>query len=136
MLGKACSPNSPQFAGVISSIFRKIGEYDNAIKICDSLLNNNPDETIVLYHKLRIFQKLDRFVESNSICTKLLNIYPENGDILYDMASNFLKLNDIEQFFTSLQKAVNVMPSLKNKSKNNNEFEEFFRNERFMNIVS
>ena len=65
-----------------------------------------------------------------------MNIYPENGDILYDMASNFLKLNDIEQFLTFLQKAVNVMPNLKNKSKNNKEFEEFFRNERFMNIVS
>ena len=52
------------------------------------------------------------------------------------MASNFLKLNNIEQFFKFLQKAVNVMPNLKNKSKNNKEFEKVFTNERFMDIVS
>ena len=63
-------------------------------------------------------------------------MYPENGDILYDMASNFLKLNDIEQFLKFLQKAVNVMPNIKNKSKNNKEFEKFFTNQRFVDITS
>ena len=52
-------------------------------------------------------------------------------DVLYDVASNFLKLNNIEQFLKFLQKAVNVMPNLKNKSKNNKEFEKVFTNERF-----
>ena len=52
------------------------------------------------------------------------------------MASNFLKLGDEEQFLNSLQKAVNALPNLKNKSKQNKEFEAFFRDERFLNIVS
>ncbi len=104
--------------------------------ICDELLKNNPDELIALYHKLRILKKLDRFAESNTICMKLVDIYPENGEVLYEMASNFLKLGDKEQFFNSLQKAVNALPNLKNKSKQNKEFEEFFRDKRFMNIVS
>ena len=67
---------------------------------------------------------------------KLADIYPENGEVLYEMASNFLKLGDVEQFFNLLQKAVNALPNLKNKSKQNKEFEEFFRDERFLNIVS
>ena len=90
----------------------------------------------MLYHKLRILKKLNKFSESNSICIKLLDIYPENGDVLYDMASNFLKLNNVEQFLKFLQKAVNVMPNLKNKSKNNKEFEKVFTDERFVNIIS
>ena len=64
------------------------------------------------------------------------SIYPENGEVLYEMASNFLKLGDEEQFFNLLRKAVNALPNLKNKSKQNKEFEEFFRDERFLNIVS
>ena len=67
---------------------------------------------------------------------KLVDIYPENGEVLYEMASNFLKLGDEEQFLNLLQKAVNALPNLKNKSRQNKEFEEFFRDERFLNIVS
>ena len=100
------------------------------------MLKNNPDEIIALYHKLRILKKLDRFAESNTICMKLVDIYPENGEVLYEMASNFLKLGDIEQFFNLLQKAVNTLPNLKNKSRQNKEFEQFFTDERFIDIVS
>ena len=85
---------------------------------------------------MRILKKLDRFKESNEICTKIISVYPENGEVLYDMASNFLKLGNIEQFLNSLKKAVLVLPSLKNKSKQNKEFENFFSDERFMDIVS
>ena len=118
------------------SIYRKTGEFEKAIEICDGLLNNNPDEFLVLYHKLRILKKLDRFKESNEICTKIISVYPENGEVLYDMASNFLKLGNIENFLNSLKKAVIVQPNLKNKSKQNKEFENFFSDERFMDIVS
>ena len=88
------------------------------------------------FFQIAELKKLEKFIESNSICMKLLNIYPENADVLYDIASNFLKLNDIEQFLKFLQKAVNVMPTLKNKSKNNKEFEKFFTNEIFVDITS
>ena len=118
------------------SLFRKTGEFHKAVGICDELLKNNPDELIALYHKLRILKRLNRFAESNTICMKLADIYPENGEVLYEMASNFLKLGDEEQFFNLLRKAVNALPNLKNKSKQNKEFEEFFRDERFLNIVS
>ena len=117
-------------------IYTKTGEFHKAVEICDELLKNNPDEIIALYHKLRILKKLDRFAESNMICMKLVDIYPENGEVLYEMASNFLKLGDEEQFFNLLQKAVNVLTNLKNKSRQNKEFEKFFTDERFMNIVS
>ena len=90
---------------------------------------------IVLYHKSRILKKLNRFSESNIICKKLLSIYPDNGDVLYDMASNFLKMNDYENFLSSLQKAIKIIPNLKNKSKNNNEFKQFHNDERFLKIV-
>ena len=118
------------------SLFRKIGELDKALEICDRLLKNNTNETLVLYHKLRILKKLNRFLESNVICKKLLNVYPENGDVLFDMACNFLNMNDNENFLLSLQKAVNIIPSLKIKSKNNKEFEAFHNNEKFLKIVS
>ena len=48
----------------------------------------------------------------------------------------FLKLNNIEQFLKFLEKAVNIMPNLKNKSKNNKEFEKVFTNDRFVDITS
>ena len=118
------------------SLFRKIGEHDKALELCDKLLENDSNETLVLYHKLRILKKLNRFLESNIICKKLLNVYPENGDVMFDMACNFLNMNDNENFLLSLQKAVNIIPSLKNKSKNNKEFEKFFTNETFVDITS
>ena len=89
-----------------------------------------------MYHKLRILKKLNRFLESNILCKRLLDIYPENGDVLFDMACNFLNMNDNENFLSSLQKAVKIIPSLKNKSKNNKEFEPFYNNEFFLKIVS
>ena len=48
----------------------------------------------------------------------------------------YTKTGDEEQIFNLLRKAVNALPNLKNKSKQNKEFEEFFRDERFLNIVS
>jgi tetratricopeptide (TPR) repeat protein len=117
------------------SLFRKIGEFKKAFEICEKILQNNPNEMIVLYHKLRILKKLNRFLESNVICKKLLCVYPDNGDILYDMASNFLKIGDNEKFLLTLKKAVNVIPNLKNKSRNNMEFKSFHNNEQFLNIV-
>ena len=117
------------------SLFRKIGDFHKALEICEKLLKNNSNEMIVLYHKSRILKKLNKFSESNVICKELLDIYPDNGDVLYDMASNFLKLEDIENFLSTLQKAVNVIPNLKNKSRNNKEFEPFYNDERFLKIV-
>ena len=99
------------------------------------ILENTPNDRIVLYHKMRIFKKLERFSESNIICDKLLDDYPTNGEVLYDMASNFLKIGDEMSFFSTLQKAVTEMPNLKNKSKNNVEFEQFRNNERFLKII-
>jgi len=116
-------------------LFRKIGEFDKALEICENLLKNNSNEMIVLYHKLRILKKLDRFSESNIICKELLNIYPDNGDVLYDMASNFLKMGDDEKFLVTLEKAVNIIPNLKRKSKNNKEFKQFRNDERFLKII-
>jgi hypothetical protein len=78
---------------------------------------------------------LNRFSESNIVCNKLLKIYPDNGDVLYDMASNFLKIRDDENFFLTLQKAINVIPNLKNKSRSNREFQQFHNDERFLKIV-
>jgi len=117
------------------SLFRKIGEFDKGLKICENILKNSPNEIIVLYHKLRILKKLNKFSESNIICKKLLDIYPDNGDVLYDMASNFLKMGNNEKFLSTLQKAVCVIPNLKNKSKNNKEFEPFYNDEQFLKIV-
>ena len=117
------------------SLFRKVGEFDKALSICEKLLKNNPDDMIVLYHKLRILKKLCKFQESNLICKKLLDVYPDNGDILYDMSANFLKMNDIEKFLSTLQKAINAIPNLKNKSKNNKEFVQFHNDNRFLKIV-
>ena len=117
------------------SLFRKTGEFQKALEICDKILENNSDETLVLYHKLRILKKLNRFSESNLICKKLLNSYPENGDIMFDMASNFLNMNDNENFLLTLQKAVNIIPNLKRKSKNNKEFKQFHNDKRFLKII-
>jgi tetratricopeptide (TPR) repeat protein len=118
------------------SIFRKIGELNKALELCNLLLNNNFNERIVLYHKLRILKKLGKFLESNLLCQKILRTYPNNGDVLYDMASNFLNMNMIDDFFRILEKAVSVMPNLKNKCKSNKEFKQFHANKRFLDIIS
>ena len=103
--------------------------------MCNELLENNQNDKIVLYHKMRILKELERFFESNIICSKLLSAYPTNGEVLYDMASNFLKIGDEINFFSTLQKAVIEMPNLKNKLKNNTEFKKFHNNERFLKII-
>jgi len=84
---------------------------------------------------MRILKKLGKFSESNIICNILLNDYPKNGEILYDKASNFLKIGDEINFFSTLEKAITLMPNLKNKSKNNVEFEKFHNNDRFLKII-
>ena len=63
------------------SLFRKTGQLENAIEICDNILEENPDEFIVLYHKLRLLKKLNRSKESNEICDKILKVYPKNIEV-------------------------------------------------------
>ena len=41
----------------------------------------------------------------------------------------------MKKFLSTLQKAVNAIPNLKNKSRNNKEFEQFHNDERFLKIV-
>ena len=45
------SPNDKTVLINKISLFRKIGEFEKAIEICDYLLKINHDEAIVLYHK-------------------------------------------------------------------------------------
>ena len=45
-------------------------------------------------------------------------------------------MGENEDFLTTLQKAVNVIPNLKNKSRNNIEFKQFHNDEQFLKIVS
>ena len=61
-----------------------------------------------------------------------------NHEILREIITqDYVRIqNDIEEFLKCLQKAVNVMPNLKNKSKNNKEFEKVFVNKRFVDITS
>ena len=47
----------------------------------DQNVAENPDELIVLYHKLRLLKKLNRVEESNEICKKILSIYPSNIEV-------------------------------------------------------
>ena len=49
--------------------------------LTSSLLEKNPNEFTILYHKLRLLKKLDRFEESNEICNKILKQYPSNIEI-------------------------------------------------------
>ena len=63
------------------SLFRKIGKVDDALKLCNQILEKHPDELIVLYHKLRLLKKLNRVEESNEICKKILSIYPSNIEV-------------------------------------------------------
>ena len=49
--------------------------------LCNEILEKNPDEMIVLYHKLRLLKKLSRFTESNEVCNKILKKYPSNEDV-------------------------------------------------------
>ena len=63
------------------SLFRKTGKINDAVELCDKLLEKNPDELIVLYHKLRLLKKLNMFEKSNDICKKILSIYPSNTEV-------------------------------------------------------
>ena len=89
---------------------------------------------------------------SGSGKTTLLNCIsgldtPTSGEYLFDGISVTGNSEDLTtfrrknvgyvfQFFNLLQKAVNALPNLKNKSKQNKEFEQFFTDERFVDIVS
>ena len=67
------------------SAYRKTGKIDDALYLCNMSLEKNPDELIVLYHKLRLLKKLKKFVESNEICEKILKKYPSNQDVLNEL---------------------------------------------------
>ena len=61
--------------------YRKTGRIDDALELCNRILEKNPDELIVLYHKLRLLKKSNKITESNEICNKILKKYPYNTDV-------------------------------------------------------
>ena len=108
---------------------------DEALQNCDFFLNDNPDEFIVLYHKLRILRSLKKFEKSLSICHKILNVYPNNGDVLFDKAENLICLGKTSECLESLKASIVISSEFKIKAKNNTSFDVLGKNHQFLEIV-
>ena len=95
---------------------------DYALHSCNSILSKNPNDLIVLYHKLRILYALKKYERSLEICNKILLLYPNNGDVLFDKACNLISLDRNEECLKSLDSAIKISNKFKLKAKKNKLF--------------
>ena len=107
----------------------------DALKNCDMILNDNPDELLVMYHKLRILFLLGNFDESIKICNQILNVYPNNGDVLFDKACNLASLKKTNDCLKSLNLAIQISNEFKVKAINNTTFQSLQNNQDFLQLI-
>ena len=109
---------------------------DYALDNCNTVLSKNPNELIVLYHKLRILYSLKKYEQSLKICDKILLLYPNNGDVLFDKACNLVSLDRNEECLFSLTAAIKISNKFKLKAKKNKLFKKLEKNHVFMNLTT
>ena len=109
---------------------------DYALDNCNTILSKNPNDLIVLYHKLRILYALKKYEPSLEICNKILLLYPNNGDILFDKACNLISLDRNEECLKSLNEAIKISNKFKLKTKKNKLFKKLEKNDTFINLMA
>jgi tetratricopeptide (TPR) repeat protein len=129
------SPNDLSVLVNKISSFRKQGNFENALSICNNILENYPKYNIALYHKERILFSMNNFDESILCCNQILNDYPDNGDVLFDKSCNFAMLSKYDEALKLLEHAISQGIQYKIKAKKSKSFEKLFVDPRFKKLV-
>ena len=108
---------------------------DSALDNCNKLLNETPNELIVMYQKLRILFAIKKYKHSLQICDKILQIYPKNADVLFDKASNLAHLNRNADCLKSLSLAIEISKKFKIKAKKSKSFQGFSKDQNFLKLI-
>jgi len=117
------------------SLFRKQGNFTEALSICNSILINNPRYNVVLYHKERILFSMGNFDESVLCCNLILDDYPENGDVLFDKSCSLAMLFKREEALTLLERAITRGMKYKAKAKKSKSFEKLLNDPEFQKLI-
>ena len=117
------------------SALRKKGNLNDALELCNLILESNKSENVALYHKLRILYSMKKFNESINICDQLLELYPNNGDVLFDKSCNYAELGEILPSMLNLKLAIDVSSKFKINAKKNNVFESLKEQKAFQELV-
>ena len=108
---------------------------DSALENCNTILNKNPNQLIVMYHKLRILKTMELYDESIRICNKILRSYPNNGDVLFDKATNLAILGRDVECLESLNLLISISNKFKIKIRNNKMFAKLQKNKNFIKLL-
>ena len=114
---------------------RKMKMLVNALDNCNLMLKDDPDQLIIMYHKLRILYALEKYEESLEICDKILQKYPKNGDVLFDKAVSLINLNRISKCLETLSFAIQISDKFKIKARSNKALHILQKNDKFLKLI-
>ena len=88
-------------------------KYEEVINICDLILKFNPDDTDILYDKVRALVKLKKYKEALLICNKILETEPNTVDILENKVISLVELEKFQEAITVFDKIREIEPNNK-----------------------
>ncbi|HET9183511.1 MAG TPA: tetratricopeptide repeat protein [Candidatus Angelobacter sp.] len=92
----------------LAGLLGRVGEYDQAIKICNGLLARAPDLLSALYNCGNIQLKLGHANEAVQLLSKAVTVAPGQSDPLYWLGRAYLQAGRVQEAKQALLRAINL----------------------------
>ena len=77
----------------LGNVFHETGDFDNAIKYFENLINIKQDFTLAYFNKGIVLNKLKKYQNANECFMKVIEIEPKNLTSHNIIAANLIELN-------------------------------------------
>ena len=92
----------------LGNVFHETGDFDNAIKYFENLINIKQDFTLAYFNKGIVLNKLKKYQNANECFMKVIEIEPKNLTSHNIIALNFIELNQKNRAMLYLKKALKI----------------------------
>ncbi len=113
----------------------RLERYDDGIKICNKMLEKQPDHDGALHSKAMCLARKGKNSLSLEIFSRLLNKSPKDADLWYDQACTYVLAKKSREAVQSLQKSIALNPKYKTTVLSDADFDPIRRTKVFREAI-
>lgn len=95
---------------ILLDLYEKSGRFEEALSLCNDLIQKHPNDLGLLNAKGRFLMKLGRYSEAIACMEKADEIAPENIERIESMAETYLELKQPDESVSKFRQLVNLTP--------------------------